>query len=487
MRLIKLFVIAVVVTILSVVIFAVRPSIQQIINEPPQSLVRNIVSYACPKAVYAFKTNENVVALTIDDGPDQRRGQENSTEKILDILKEKNAKATFFIITEEKLKRRERNGLLDSTTVRIVDEGHELGNHLARDSASILLGNGFGKTLRTAEMDLKNYLNSDEKLRWIRPGVGWCTVKMQADIARTGEYEPAVLGSIWPYDTFGRVGPEYITDFVARNVYPGSIIILHDGGKEGDRGDDTTKALPILLDSLTEKGYQVTTLSNLLESDSAPLYSAEAPPHIIDVFLREWPLYALERGRLLLTRPEELLRPNGEPQRWIAVLALWASASVLMLIIGFYGSSPFLRCQEPSGNHWLDHLKIGILVRVLVVPAGIEELIMRGLLLPSALELSGGLTSIYLEQICASTIIYIAYHPLLFGPLIDHFSALRQRHTCFTKTFRHPAFLLLVTILGVSCALSYLIIESILLPILFHGVVVWAWLAFFGGESRLRP
>ncbi|MCG8365107.1 MAG: polysaccharide deacetylase family protein [Pseudanabaenales cyanobacterium] len=489
MKLIKFFVIAGVLAIAGVAVFVGQLIIQPVINNPPQSLVRNVISFACPGAVYAFKTNENVVALTIDDGPDQRYGGENSTEKILDTLKDKHAKATFFIITE-KLKERERNGSPDSTTVRIVEEGHELGNHLTRNEASILLGNRFSGNLRTAGMDLHKYLNnedlnSDAKIRWVRPGVGWCTAKMQADIALTGEYEPAVLGSVWPYDTWGGVGPEYITDFVTRNVHPGSIIILHDGGKEGNRGDDTAKALPILLASLTQEGYQVTTLSDLLERGSEPLYSAEAPPAIIDIFLREWPLYAFERGRLLFTRPEKHLRADGKLLQRVTVLLLWAIASVLMVTIGRYGSSPFLTYQKPSGDNGLDRFKD--LVRVFLIPAGIEELVMRGLLLPSAFELSGGLTAIYLNQFFVSTAIYVAYHPLFFGPLIDAGNILRGKRTHFTKTFWHPTFLVLVTILGASCALSYLIIGSILAPILFHGVVVWVWLTFLGGESMLRP
>lgn len=57
------------------------------------------------------------IALTFDDGPDPEW-----TPKILDILKERGIKAAFFIIGE--------NGQENPELVkRIVDEGHEIGNH----------------------------------------------------------------------------------------------------------------------------------------------------------------------------------------------------------------------------------------------------------------------------------------------------------------------------------------------------------------------
>lgn len=71
--------------------------------------------------LYCIKSNEtvvqdNTVYLTFDDGPSQQ------TLKILDILKENNIKATFFVV-----------GKTDETSKRImqqiVDEGHAIGVH----------------------------------------------------------------------------------------------------------------------------------------------------------------------------------------------------------------------------------------------------------------------------------------------------------------------------------------------------------------------
>jgi peptidoglycan/xylan/chitin deacetylase (PgdA/CDA1 family) len=63
------------------------------------------------------------MVLTFDDGPD-----DTYTVKVLDILKEKNVKATFFINTNNAIDV-EDNVAPQLAIRRIVDEGHELGSH----------------------------------------------------------------------------------------------------------------------------------------------------------------------------------------------------------------------------------------------------------------------------------------------------------------------------------------------------------------------
>lgn len=63
-----------------------------------------------------YPSEQKVAFLTFDDGPSK------NTEKILDILKEENAKATFFVIGNE-------SNFAKSMYKRIIDEGHTIGNH----------------------------------------------------------------------------------------------------------------------------------------------------------------------------------------------------------------------------------------------------------------------------------------------------------------------------------------------------------------------
>src|SRR5205814_4305840 len=70
-----------------------------------------------PYRVGRYGANANKVALTFDDGPDP-----NWTPKILDVLKEKKAPATFFLIGLQADR-------FSDLAARIYREGHEIGNH----------------------------------------------------------------------------------------------------------------------------------------------------------------------------------------------------------------------------------------------------------------------------------------------------------------------------------------------------------------------
>ena len=72
--------------------------------------------FYAPQELNAHKIEKNTIYLTFDDGPSPR------TEEILDILKEQDVKATFFVIAS---KTEEEKELLR----RIVEEGHTLGMH----------------------------------------------------------------------------------------------------------------------------------------------------------------------------------------------------------------------------------------------------------------------------------------------------------------------------------------------------------------------
>ncbi len=70
-----------------------------------------------PYRVARYGASKNQLALTFDDGPDPEW-----TPKILDVLKNKQAPATFFLIGIQAEK-------FGGLTKRIYREGHEIGNH----------------------------------------------------------------------------------------------------------------------------------------------------------------------------------------------------------------------------------------------------------------------------------------------------------------------------------------------------------------------
>ena len=196
------------------------------------------------EVVYFAQTHEPVVALTIDDGPDPV-----ATPKILDVLGQHGARATFFLITD-------RIPGNEETVARIVEEDHELANHLARDEPSIRLSPAeFERQLLDSHAALSTFAD----VHWFRPGSGWTNATMLSTLHRHG-YRCA-MGSVYPFDPH-LPSSWFAARYVLGNVRPGSIIVLHDYGARGER---TASALAKILPQLTRRGFRVVTLSELLE------------------------------------------------------------------------------------------------------------------------------------------------------------------------------------------------------------------------------
>ena len=196
-----------------------------------------------PEVIYSIDTDQPVVALTIDDGPD-----ETYSRKILDLLKKHHAHATFFIITE-------RVPGNEEILQRMVEEGHEIGNHLTEDEPSIKLTNQqFEQELIQSDQILSQY----GEVVWIRPGSGWFNDDMLETINKHGYH--LALGSVYPYDP--QIGLAwYSAKYVLWKAKPGAVIVLHDYENRGKR---TVAALEEILPQLEDRGYQVVTLSELL-------------------------------------------------------------------------------------------------------------------------------------------------------------------------------------------------------------------------------
>jgi peptidoglycan/xylan/chitin deacetylase (PgdA/CDA1 family) len=202
-----------------------------------------VMASIVPGVVYFTKTDKPIIALTIDDGPNAV-----ATPKILEILQQYQARATFFIISD-RIKENE------SVIREIVNQGHELANHLTEDKPSIQL---LSQEFETELLEAHAILSKFAKPCWLRPGGGWYNTTM-VKIARQHGYRVA-LGSIFPFDTH-IPSSWFASTQILWNARPGSIIILHDHGLWGER---TALTLSRVLPKLSQKGYQVVTLSELL-------------------------------------------------------------------------------------------------------------------------------------------------------------------------------------------------------------------------------
>ncbi len=195
---------------------------------------------------------EHQVAITFDDGPDPRW-----TPKILDILKAANVKAAFFLVGANA---EHYPGLVR----RIVDEGHEIGNHTYyHPNLALCWPEHVRLELNATQLLIESITGRATTL--FRPPYAADTSPSQLSeltplqIAQDLNYL-VVLENIDPQD-WAKPGADIILQRVKQQRRDGSIILLHDAG--GDRSQ-TVEALPRILDWLHTRGDTVVSLSTLL-------------------------------------------------------------------------------------------------------------------------------------------------------------------------------------------------------------------------------
>ena len=239
---------------------------RKITVDPDTNLVRDEIFQTLPSPyvvdMYGGSAQKRV-AITFDDGPDPEW-----TPKILDVLKAKGARATFFLIGAEAQK-------YPGLTKRIYEEGHEIGNHtFTHPDISNINKSYFDLELNLTERFFEGKLGVKPVL--FRPPYSIDQEPDTADQVRPLEWSQdlgyiTVGDKIDPNDwrDHPRRSAQEITADVMANLPPcqpgnlscGNIILLHDGG--GDRSQ-TVIALADMLDQLKQRGYEVVPVSELM-------------------------------------------------------------------------------------------------------------------------------------------------------------------------------------------------------------------------------
>ncbi len=192
----------------------------------------------------ALAHSEKLVALTFDDGP-----WPETTEKVLEILNQFNVKATFFMVG---LHVQNHPGIAQ----KVATAGHAIGNHTWRHRLDNL-------DQLTAVEEINNaarliYEATGVRTHLFRPPGGNLSGAL-VPYAQRSNY--ATL--LWSADSQDYFAPApLIIDNVLKEVKPGGIVLLHDGG--GDRMA-TVEALPQVITALKRQGYQFVTVPQLLE------------------------------------------------------------------------------------------------------------------------------------------------------------------------------------------------------------------------------
>lgn len=256
-----------------------KGEILEIINQPKkgitdfqydkEDLLINDEQYLSLPSSYMLKrfgaNDPKKIALTFDDGPN-----EEYTQKILDILKEKNIKATFFV-----------TGINIENNIPIIKKmyrnGHEIGNHtFSHPNLELTSENRERIELRSTRLLLESILGYSTLL--FRPPYN--TDAEPKNLFQIKSLEVArqegficVTSFIDPNDWEENTTADSIFERAKAQINKGNVILLHDAG--GKR-NETIKALPRIIEYYQKQGYQFVLVSDLMNkkrSDVMPVVS----------------------------------------------------------------------------------------------------------------------------------------------------------------------------------------------------------------------
>ncbi len=187
---------------------------------------------------------EPYVAMTFDDGPHPVQ-----TPRLLNILAERNIKATFYVVGSNV---RSHPEILR----RMINEGHEIGNH-TRTHAYLnkLPDSQVRAELSSCHSSILAATGIPPKT--MRPPYGAITSRQKSWIYGEFKY-PSILWSVDPRD-WQRPGSGVVADRIVSGTTNGAIILAHDIHKP------TIDAMERALDRLLAKGFRFVTVTQLLE------------------------------------------------------------------------------------------------------------------------------------------------------------------------------------------------------------------------------
>ena len=188
-----------------------------------------------PKVIWKISNLEKKIYLTFDDGPTP-----GITPLVLSVLKQYNAKATFFILGTQA-------ELYPHLVDQIKNEGHLIANHGYRH-----IDGFFSSTA--------NYIKNVEQGAVItgsslfRPPYGRIT---PWQLLHLKNKHKIVLWSCMSMDFSAKYTPEQCLSKTLKNICPGAIIVFHDTEKAAH---NLFEILPELLKRLGRENYQIETL-----------------------------------------------------------------------------------------------------------------------------------------------------------------------------------------------------------------------------------
>jgi peptidoglycan-N-acetylglucosamine deacetylase len=175
------------------------------------------------------------------------------TDKILDILLEHRARATFFLIGQKTLE-------APTLVQRMVTEGHAIENHTFTHPRL---------SKRTSQELVHELHRTQEAIRevsqitpsWFRPPYGALTLGQESLVRSQG-----LRLVYWTVNSkdWQQPGAEAIADKVLRQLHPGAVVVLHDVSTQ------TVAALPLIIAGIAARRWPMLTLAELYPPESRP-------------------------------------------------------------------------------------------------------------------------------------------------------------------------------------------------------------------------
>lgn len=191
------------------------------------------LTYIYPNCIWKVTpVDQKTVYLTFDDGPCK-----GVTNKTLQILAQHNAKATFFCVGEQASKNLQ---LLE----QIQNEGHRIGNH----THNHLKGWNTQDSIYLENVEKANQLLNTNLFR---PPYGKATRKQLKELQKNYQI---IMWDILSGDFDHKLSTDKMVSNVLNNLSDGSIIVMHDSQKHGDK---MLLALPKIIEGIVKKGYKM--------------------------------------------------------------------------------------------------------------------------------------------------------------------------------------------------------------------------------------
>ncbi len=189
------------------------------------------------EAIYLMPKDENKIYLTFDEG------YENGyTSQILDTLKDKDVKAVFFVTGPYLAKEKD-------LIKRMVDEGHEVGNHTVNHPSMPSLSDEKVED-EVLELDRKFYEEYGKSMKYLRPPMGEFSERTLSITKSLGYTNVFWSFAYKDWETNNQKGKEHAYNSVINALHPGEVMLLHAVSK------DNADALGDIIDTAREMGYE---------------------------------------------------------------------------------------------------------------------------------------------------------------------------------------------------------------------------------------